>query len=164
MGRCSLSAETHLPDVEFKDYGMDSFIESLKDIPVIRVGILGNKSKASKRSTASNASIGVKHEFGQDGMPQRSFLRMPLIERLQPELEFKTGLLTEASIKQVVKERSLKSWMLKIAIVCEAVIADAFDTGGFGKWRPSNMKFKKNKQTLVETQQLRNSITSEVKA
>ena len=47
--------------------------------------------------------------------------------------------------------------------VGESIVQDAFSTGGFGKWKPSRMENKQTKQTLVETQQLRNSITSDVK-
>lgn len=145
---------------EFSHKKLDDFIKSLKNVPVARVGILGDKN--SRRDDNSNASIGIKHEFGQDGMPIRSFLRIPLIDNMQKYLEG-TKAFEKSTLNEVLASKTLLPWVKKLGILAEAIIADAFATGGFGKWKPSNMRFKKNHQTLVETQQLRNSITSEVK-
>lgn len=136
-------------------------IKSLeKDSPMARVGILGDKN--NRKDEGSNATIGAKHEFGNEGMPIRSFLRVPITDNLQKFLE-KSGAFDKDALEQVVKSGSLQNWIEKVGIVAEDVVAEAFNTGGFGKWKPSDMRFKKNHQTLVETQQLRNSITSEVK-
>ncbi len=62
-----------------------------------------------------------------------------------------------------VQHSELNLLVKKVAVVAEGIVAEAFDTGGFGQWPPSDMTHKKVHQTLVETQQLRNSITSEVK-
>ena len=56
--------------------GFKKFQESLNKKPVVKVGILG-KSK-QRKGVSTNYEIGLKHEFGKDGMPVRSFLRMPL--------------------------------------------------------------------------------------
>jgi phage gpG-like protein len=154
-----LSDET----VKLDTRGLDRLIKSLKgEIPEVQVGILGAKDKRTIGAANSNAAIGAKHEYGGDGMPIRSFLRMPLKTRLSEYLE-KAGAFDKVAFAQVVKEASLITWMKKIGVVAETVISDAFATGGFGKWKRSNMKFKKVKQTLVETQQLRGSISSRVK-
>lgn len=146
----------------YKDKGLDAILKALKGpLPMARVGILGGgNSRSGKQS--SNATIGAKHEFGEDGMPIRSFLRVPIIDNMQRYLE-KSGAFTKDVLKQIVSEKSLTQWVKKLGIVGESIVADGFASGGFGKWKPSNMRFKQNKQTLVETQQLRNSITSEVK-
>jgi phage gpG-like protein len=149
----------------------------------VRVGILGSKTirngqepqgkgqsvnagrnrPKGKFDASTNAAIGAIHEFGVPGkMPQRSFLRMPITEQLQKELE-SHGAFGPEELKKVVKEGSTVPWLHRIAVVAEKIVGDAFATGGFGKWRPSDMKYKTVHQTLVETQQLRNSITSEVK-
>lgn len=147
--------------VEYDVKGLERLIKALKNVPSAKIGVLGKKTNRVDGDENNNATIGAKHEFGSDGMPQRSFLRVPLIENLQSYLE-KSGAFNEDSVKKILKAGSVRDWMQKIGLVAETVIADAFDTGGFGKWKPSNMKLKKNHQTLVETQQLRNSITSEV--
>lgn len=145
---------------EYKDTGISDLIKAFGGkMPSIKIGILG---KNAREGGGTNSEIGLKHEFGKDGMPVRSFLRMPLIENLGKYLE-NAGAFNEEVLKEVIEQKSILTWMKKIGVTAERVVADGFDSGGFGKWKPSNMSFKKNKQTLVETQQLRNSITSEVK-
>lgn len=149
-------------DVEFNTKGLDKLLKAFKDIPKARVGILGGKNP--RQNGGSNASVGAKHEFGDpaSGLPIRSFLRVPITEHLQEYLD-KSKAFDQDALKKVISESSLREWVAKIGIVAETIVLDGFQTGGFGKWKPSNMLHKKNQQTLVETQQLRNSITSEVK-
>jgi hypothetical protein len=153
--------------------GLELLTKALKAKPPrTRVGIIGAKAgphyavleagDEQPEHIPTNAEVGAKHEFGTHDMPVRSFLRMPITDRLEKEMEA-SGALDVATFQQVLKEKSILPWMKKIAVLAEGIVADAFDTGGFGKWPPSNMAFKKVKQTLVETTQLRNSITSEVK-
>lgn len=148
--------------IEYKDKGLKNLIRMLKKNKAsVRVGILGGHN-ARKEQGTTNASIGVKHEFGREGMPMRSFLRMPLNLKLQKYLN-KTGFYDASKIAEMVNKMTFVPWLDKIGVVCEAVIQDAFASGGFGQWKPSDMRYKQNHQTLVETQQLRNSITHEVK-
>lgn len=165
--------------------GLDKLIRAMKaKAPSIRIGILGAKSardeqavKGGKAVNASsgklkaakgtvnvetNAEVGAIHEFGSKNSPQRSFLRVPIADNLGKEME-RSGALDKASLAEVIKGGSILPWAKKIAVIAEGIVAEAFKTGGFGKWVPSNMKNKKVHDTLVETQQLRNSITSEVK-
>lgn len=137
---------------------LDKLARVFKQDPKIHIGILGDGKRTDGQLT--NAEIGYKHEMGVDG-PQRSFLRMPLTAKLGQELAT-SDVLSDASLKELATVGSMLPLCQKIGIMGEAVIADAFDTGGFGEWPESDMRLKKNHQTLVETQQLRNSITSEV--
>ena len=120
--------------------------------------------KPSKITTITNATLGAIHEFGTTKMPMRSFLRMPISSQLQSRLENASAFDREA-VKQVIKEKSFAHWLSKIATIAEDIVRDAFDTGGFGKWPKWKTKGYENNtgQLLVDTQQLRNSITSEVK-
>lgn len=149
--------------VNLKIDGLKAVLKAIKGKPPIaRVGILGNNAARSDgKGGPNNATIGSWHEFGTSQLPVRSFLRVPISEKLGKELE-NSGAFTPDAISQVVKQKSLRPWVEKMAVVAEGIVADAFDTGGFGQWKPSDMRSKKVKQTLVETQQLRNSITSEV--
>lgn len=140
--------------------GLDQLIKATKKLPVIQIGVLG--ANDVREDGESNAEIGAKHEFGADGMPMRSFLRVPLSDHLSNYLE-ESGAFDKAALTEVVKLGSFTPWMRKVATTAEAVVLDGFQTGGFGRWRPSIMTFKKLKMTLIETQQLRDSITSEVK-
>ncbi len=143
--------------------GLDQLLKALKGkLPVVQVGVLGDKNRRTTADGVSNATVGAAHEFGTTKLPIRSFLRMPITENLRKYLE-KSGFFKPDVLKQVMVAGSIKAWMEKIGVVAETVVADAFASGGFGKWKPSNMANKKNHQTLIETQQLRNSITSRVK-
>jgi hypothetical protein len=104
------------------------------------------------------------HEFGMGNMPQRSFLRIPISQNLARELE-NSGAFTPEAAKQVIKQASMVPWLESAAAVALKIVSDAFDTGGFGKWPKWKTKGYKNNANmiLVDTQQLRNSITSEVK-
>jgi phage gpG-like protein len=153
--------------VELNMKGLEQLLKALKDKPPVgRIGVLGSSGKDARTNKSSNAEIGAAHEFGAPNasppLPVRSFLRVPLSEMMQKELD-QSNATDENVVKEVIKMGSVRPWMDIVAKLCEGIVGDAFDTGGFGKWKPSNMAFKKNRQTLVETQQLRNSITSEVK-
>lgn len=143
---------------------LDNLVKAFKGkLPVARVGVMGDKNaRVNNENGPTNAEIGAKHEFGSGGMPQRSFLRVPICDNFQKYLE-NSGFFDIDALTNVVAEASLKPWVKKFGAIGVAIVLDGFDSGGFGKWKPSNMQRKEVKQTLVETQQLRNSITFEVK-
>lgn len=148
-------------EVKLDTKKLDKMLKAFsKEMPTSRVGILGLSGR--KDGGKTNADIGAKHEYGNEGMPVRSFLRVPIVEHLEKKME-EAGAFDEASLKLVVQQGSILLWMKKIATIAEGIVVESFHTGGFGKWPPSNMKYKKVHLTLVETQQLRNSITSETK-
>ena len=127
-----------------------------------RIGILGSGHRTDGNVT--NAQVGAAHEFGTTKLPVRSFLRMPITTRLQKELE-SSGAFTPDALKKVVTTKSMIPWVEKMAIAAVAVVLDAFDTQGFGQWKPvtpETMARKKVKQILTETQQLRNSVTYDI--
>ncbi len=147
-------------DTEFNTAGLDKLLKAMKGpIPEAKVGILGGGARSGGDTT--NAEIGKKHEFGDEGMPIRSFLRVPISENMQKYLD-KAGAFDESVAKEIIKKGSFLEFVRKIGIIGEAIVADAFATSGFGRWKSSDMRYKKNKQTLVESTQLRNSISSEV--
>ena len=152
-------------DTTLSTKGLDKVLKALKGkLPITRVGVLGGKDIRQDPKSPSNATVGAAHEFGTETVPQRSFLRIPIADQLDAYLDH-SGAFDPDVLKQVVAEGSIAAWMRKVGIVAETIVHDAFDSGGFGKWRPlsnATKKRKKNNQILVETQQLRNSITSDV--
>lgn len=154
--------------------GLDAIAKAFKGkLPIIRVGILGNDARSMQvqgkdgnftTQVSSNATIGAAHEFGTSTMPQRSFLRMPLQTKLDKAIE-KSDMKKTEYLNEVIKTKSIRVFMGKIAVLAKAVIKEAFLTGGFGKWAKwKNPKYTNNTgQILVNTQQLRDSISSEVK-
>lgn len=153
-----------MSDVELKLDGIEKLLKALKDQspPTARVGVLGDSTNRDDGGP-TNATIGTFHEFGTSEHPVRSFLRVPISEHLESEMQ-KSGAFTPEALKEVLRTGSLLPYVTKMAVVAEGIVLEAFDSGGYGKWPPSDMASKKNHQTLVETQQLRNSITSEVTA
>lgn len=155
------------PKITLWTASLDSIIKALKEKPPsVRVGILGSNNVRADGSGVSNSEVGAAHEFGSPtrNLPQRSFLRVPLTERLDQALE-KSNFFNKDSLKTAVTEGSLANWAKKIGVVAVGVVLEAFSSNGFGKWAPWRSKNYKNKtgDILVDTTNLRNSITSEVK-
>lgn len=152
---------------ELRLHGLDQLLKALKARePTARIGILGSGQRAGKGSPPSNATIGAWHEFGTSKMPMRSFLRVPLTDHLNDRLA-SAGAFDPETLKAVIASGSLIPWIKKVMIVAKVIVLEGFDTGGFGKWpdlAQSTWSKKKVQQILVETQQLRNSITTEVSA
>lgn len=146
--------------VELDTKNLDRLTRALKKrVAQIRVGIL----KGGKRTDGlTNAEVGAFHEFGTSTIPKRSFLKTPISENLPSRLD-SSGAFDSATLQEVASTQSVIPWLRKIAVIAEGIVADAFASNGFGKWVPSNMANKENHQTLVETGQLRDSVTSEIK-
>jgi len=153
-----------MPDAPEKDVldtkVLDKLIKAMSHQSSVKIGILGSSARSGE-SGVTNAQVGAAHEYGTENLPKRSFLRAPIAEHMETKL-YNGGKFDLAQLKQVVREGKITAWMNRIAIIAEEVVQGAFDTGGYGQWKPSDMTDKKNHQTLVETQQLRKSITSEV--
>jgi hypothetical protein len=147
---------------EFSDLGLGKFEKALKnaDPLKVKVGIIGDSASRSD-SAMNNAEIGATHEFGTENLPERSFLRMPLVAKFREYAE-SSPYFKDKAIKDAVKNGTLLNLFLQMGILSEEIIQEAFDSAGFGKWTPSDMTKKQTKQTLVETTQLRKSIHSEV--
>lgn len=128
--------------------------------------VLRDKVKAGGFGS-TNAAVAAAHEFGsiKTGLPKRSILREPLIDNLQRELD-KAGAFSQAEQAEIIKEKSLLPWTRKVALIAESIVKTAFDTGGYGKWpklKKETLAHKTTTDILVETTQLRDSITSDVK-
>ena len=142
--------------------GLEQILKALKSQPpVVKVGILGD---AHREGGGTNAEVGAAHEFGTSTIPMRSFLRVPITEGLQKEMD-KSHLSDPETIKKVIKDGTIVEWMTQISVCAEACVSDAFDTGGNGKWPAWKSSSYENNtgQLLVDTQQLRESVTSKVK-
>lgn len=128
----------------------------------IQIGILGDKAQREGENT--NAAIGAAHEYGSTkrNLPERSFLRMPMNTQYFSNLE-SSGLFKK-TFEQIIKENGVKGFAKKLANVAERTVKEAFNTGGFGQWAKwKNPNYENNaNMILVNTQQLRDSITTKV--
>ena len=156
------------PDVKAEFKKLLNCIKVLKEgMPSVKVGILGNTNQRTK-DTQTNAEIGFTNEFGKmDGyprIPERSFIRMPLNTYFQPKLETKKSL-TGKELEKAMGEGKTVEFATKVGLVAEEVIQEAFATQGFGTW-PANadmtVQLKGSDSPLIDTGQLRRSITSKV--
>lgn len=130
-------------------------------LPIVRIGVLGNDA-VREGSGPNNAEVGAAHEFGSAQLPRRSFLRIPLQDHLNEYLT-KSGYAKD-TIKKVLAMGSIKPFMEKIAAAAEAVVLDGFKSRGFGKWRAWSKGYSNKTGTvLVDTTQLRDSITTVIK-
>ena len=131
-----------------------------------RVGILGSTAISTREEgeETTNSDIGFKHEFGVKGenVPKRSFLREPIQEKLEEAMAK-----SKASLKKSFEKLRIKEVFLKLGIIAEGVVQEAFATRGFGKWAPNSeatIEMKGSDSPLIDTTQLRESISSDVKA
>lgn len=168
-------------EISLNTKGLDALLKAFRNPPVVRVGILGNhnaRTEGKKTLTFSevqsmskphrmgksltNAEIGAIHEFGSATHPQRSFLRVPLTDRLNKELNRSKAFDPEV-LRDVIISGTMIPWMKKIAVVAEGIVTGAFGSNGYGKWAPWKPGYQNNTgNILVDTTQLRNSITSTV--
>lgn len=151
-----------MSDIIESDFrGLDKLNRALQNVPYAKIGILGAKNPR-KSGGETNSSIGYQHEFGI-GHPRRSFLRVPLIDNLKAYVE-KSSAFDKDVLANILKEGTLRPWVEILATIGEKIVSDAFDSGGFGKWPAWKQPGYQNNtgQILVDTQQLRNSISSEV--
>lgn len=156
--------------IELKDDGFKNLMKAFAArMPVARVGILGDNTRKpveGEKKATSNAEIGVAHEFGTEHMARRSWLRQPLNDHLNKALET-AGAFDDATLKRVINDRSILPWVKLLGVTAESVIAEGFASNGYGKWdalKPGPYADKKkNNQILVESTQLRDSVTSDAK-
>jgi hypothetical protein len=127
------------------------------------VGILGKGNVRSDGKT--NAAIGLKHEFGDPttGLPQRSWLRIPLTDELGKEVK-RSGVFDKDSLREVVKTGMLTPWVKRLGLVAYRIVLEGFHSNGYGKWAPWRKGYtSQTGEILVDTQQLRDSVTWELK-
>jgi hypothetical protein len=161
---------------------LENFLAVLQERYITRVGILGNKqdrSKAisNKRKTGrrpgntpesmTNAEIGLIMEKGSLSMriPRRSFLEMPLILKSNELSKAKRNILDAFQEDKVKSESAVREAYKKLGMIAENIIQRAFTSSGYGRWapnKPSTIRRKHSSMPLIDTAQLRKSITSDV--
>jgi hypothetical protein len=117
---------------------------------------VGGKIYGDGRTIISNGAV---HEYGapQQGLPQRSFLRVPFATKRND--------LNKAIAKQfeaVASGRDPDVALGRIGALATNVSKGAFTSLGYGTWTPITSETKRRKgsgQTLIDTGTLRSSIT-----
>ena len=138
---------------------LDNFLSSQKQA---LLGIF--QSEDARDDKNSNVAIGAKHEFGSfsENIPQRSWLRMPVKVKANDiagntAIAIKNNLTNPKGVDIVAKS---------IGVAGLGVIQEAFDTKGFGQWKPNSpatIAAKGGKNTpLIEKAELRQAVTFSV--
>lgn len=163
--------------------GLKRLQSQLKRPVALQVGIFSGKSGRKDVKTLDNAALGAIHEGGSPahGLPARSWLKMPLVH--EREVIMKEAML--GALKLIAEDNIRQVWV-NVGIACERAIDRAFDTAGFGEWKPlkyetllrklkGNLQIRKQKiaaimfegasyaAILVRTGQFRKSVGSRVK-
>lgn len=135
---------------------LDKFLANQKPA---HLGIF--QSEDARDDKNSNVAIGAKHEFGSfsENIPQRSWLRMPVKVKAKDiagnaAIAIKNNLTNPKGADIVAKS---------IGAAGLGVIQEAFDTKGFGQWKPNSpatVRAKGGKNTpLIEKAELRQAVT-----
>lgn len=115
-----------------------------------------DKASQSENEGKTNADIGAVHEFGSlsKNIRRRSFLEMPLVLKM-PEYYKTFG----PKLMKAFENGDIKPVYTQLGIKGEQVVQMAFATKGFGQWYQNP---KTGRGSLIDTAQLRRSITSDV--
>ena len=135
----------------------------------VKVGVLGPKAARADQGTVhnpeglNNAEIGLRNEFGviSERVPERSFIRMPLIVQLPKILKGGTA---KQWIQTLIKQGPAYV-MGSLGLAGEHAVQEAFATKGFGKWKPNaplTVILKGSARPLIDHGELRQAISSEV--
>jgi hypothetical protein len=125
------------------------------------VGLLGD-DLGPDAPYRSALEVGVIHEFGLGRCPERSFIRLPFkVKRDEMSKAIDNGFKAVSS-GTTQTERALGL----IGARANNYVIDAFETEGWGKWKPLHpytIKMKGSSAILIDTGTLRRSVTWEVR-
>ena len=141
---------------------LENLIKNLKENHSVDIGVFETAKTPDGKQVAE---YGAYNEFGsytvKDRPPERSFIRMP-IESKQNEI----AQYAEKHAQEHIEKGDIKAIFEDIGIACESKIQEAFDTRGFGAWKPnteSTIKKKGSSAPLIDDGTLRRAITHRTK-
>lgn len=124
--------------------------------------LLREKKISESNDSKTNAEIGLIHEMGSLSLhiPRRSFLEMPLQLKMPNYFNVFANQLMKS-----LEDGNIRPAYVNLGIKGEQIVQLAFASRGFGQWQPnaeSTIERKKSSSPLIDTAQLRRSITSDV--
>lgn len=149
--------------------GLEQLRENLKTKLVAKVGIFADKNQRDKdenqrdEEELTNADVGARHEFGvlSEGLPRRSFLRDPIELKRKKLLKVASKIIAANIDKDDGDEKILEL----IGKAGEAIVQEAFETGGYGTWQSlteRTISEKGSSSILIDSSQLRGAVISKV--
>lgn len=150
--------------VKFDMTNLNELIRSLKQNYFLRVGIIGSNAKAEHpNSGLTNAELGTIHEQpDNDGskMPKRSFLEMPLKEKLKYDDKGWRQVKKSAFKNIFIKKKPIQFYN-DLGQECLQIIEDAFATNGFGSWQAWSEPYLKKRMGEIKSKKKREAFESE---
>lgn len=134
--------------------------EQLNRIELV-VGIPNDKNSRDESSGITNSELGVIHEFGvpEKNIPERSFMRSTASEEAE-----NVGRLSNVQIAEYLKsENSTHDVFATVGTYLQGKIIDKITDGNFEPNKEETIKRKKSSKALIDTGQLRGSITYEIR-
>lgn len=127
----------------------------------LNVGIPSDKGEREKSSGVTNAELGIIHEFGvpERGIPERSFMRSTAKEESKNIAKLARIQITESLSGKI----SAYDAFSVIGVYFQNKIVEKITDGNFEENTKETIKRKKSSKPLIDTSQLRASITYEVK-
>lgn len=143
--------------------GLENLIGRMSSEYVTRVGVLGSGAMRDDGDGVTNADLALIHIYGSlsGDIPPRDFLKMPL-EMKKKEL-MKT--LETGAVKTAIAAGDYERVFELIGIGAEAIVDGAFKSAGYGQWpanAPATVRAKGSSAPLIDTGELRRSVTSDV--
>jgi len=146
--------------INFNLDGLEDIQKQVKGY-VARVGVLSKDVNRTGEDGISNPELGVIHEFGNDKVPVRSFLRMPIETHKKEILKAMGGTM----MRRAFAEKDYTKMFKLLGEKGRSIVIQAFETGGFGQWpdiAQSTKDAKGSSAILVDTAQLKNAISADV--
>jgi phage gpG-like protein len=126
----------------------------------VKVGILGDSPKKAREGATGKLSlleVAALHEFGapEAGIPQRSFIRATIDEKRVDIERLQFALAKRVALGEITEEQALQMIGAKVAGWVKTRIAEGIAPA----LAPATVAKKKSSKPLVDTGQLRSSIT-----
>lgn len=136
--------------------GVEGLLKRVKTPGTVDVGIIDAGKHADSDLTV--ATIGFAHEFGTATIPERSFIRATTKEKRKEIVKLQTKLLKKIQSGEISTEKALGLLGAFVAGLISKKIVDIKAPPN----APETIKRKGSSNPLVDTGQLKNSITWEV--
>lgn len=146
------------------DRGAKAMIERIRALAAskatVRVGVLTDAPKKKRESVSGKYSlveVAAVHEYGAPAarIPQRSFIRAPVDEHAADIARLQKVLLAQVVEGKIELKPALDAMGSKIAAWCQNAISDGIAPA----LAPATVAKKKSSKPLVDTGQLKSSIT-----
>lgn len=128
---------------------------------VVSIGVQGSKGEADKKGSDGDLTVlevATFHEFGTINVPERSFIRSNDFRNKEKYKKIKQEVLN----KFVKQQMTLKQGLGLLGLRVEADIKEGITQGIEPELRPETIARKGSSTPLIDTGQLRSSITHKV--